>query len=144
MTAYVFRRLLLVVPTLVLAFTAVFILLRLIPGDAVTVLFANGQYSKQDYQEFRHQLGIDDSIPVQYGKFAKQIVTGDFGKSIFSGRPVLKEFFKNRLSITLELTVFATILGVLMGIPAGILAALKQDSPIDHVVRSVGIAGLAV
>ena len=61
MTAYVVRRLLLVVPTLALAFTAVFIMLRLIPGDAVTVLFANGQYSKQDYQEFgRHRRYYDD------------------------------------------------------------------------------------
>lgn len=144
MTSYVVRRILLVVPTLAFAFTAVFIMLRLIPGDAVTVLFANGQYSKRDYQEFRHQLGIDQSIPVQYGKFAEQIVTGDFGKSIWSGRPVLNEFFQDRLTITVELTMFATAFGVLLGIPAGIFAALKQDSPLDHVVRSVAIAGLAV
>jgi len=144
MTTYIVRRVLLVVPTLAFAFTAVFILLRLIPGDAVTVLFSNGQYSKQDYQEFRHQLGIDQSIPVQYGKFATQIVTGDFGKSIFSGRQVLPEFFQNRLSITVELTVFAVVFGLLLGIPAGVAAALKHDSVIDHIVRSVAIGGLAI
>ncbi|MBI2766864.1 MAG: ABC transporter permease [Chloroflexi bacterium] len=144
MSQFVLRRLSLMVPTLFLALTAVFILVRVIPGDAVTLLLDSSQYSKQDADAIREQLGIADSIPVQYGKFMRQAVSGDFGNSIWSGQPVMKTLLTDRLPITFELTFFATLFAVLIGIPAGVVAAVRQDSIWDYVVRTVGIGGLAI
>ena len=144
MRQFVLRRLALMVPTLFLAVTAVFILVRIIPGDAVTLLLDSSQYSKQDADAIREQLGINESIPVQYEKFLKQVVTGDFGVSIWSGQDVMDTLLKDRLPITLELTFFATLFGILLGVPAGIVAALRQDSLWDYVVRTIGIGGLSV
>lgn len=144
MAAYLLRRLLLTIPTLLLAFTAVFVLLRLIPGDAVTLLFDNSQYSRESYEEFRRQLGISEPLPVQYGKFLRQAVTGDLGRSIWSGRPVVDELVRERLPLTLELSLAAATFGVVIGVSAGILAALRQDSSLDLAVRSIAVAGLAV
>jgi peptide/nickel transport system permease protein len=144
MRQFVLRRLALMVPTLFLAITAVFILVRVIPGDAVSLLLDNSQYSKQDAEKIREQLGIADSIPVQYGKFMKQVITGDFGASIWSGQSVMDTLLKDRLPITLELTFFATVFGILLGVPAGIIAALRQDSLWDYVVRTIGIGGLSI
>lgn len=144
MQQYLLRRLVLLLPTVLLALTAAFILIRLIPGDAVTVLMSNSQYSQQDYAELRSKLGIDSSIPIQYGKFMADVLKGDFGKSMWTGQPVMQELLRSRLPITLELTFCATLLGVLIGIPAGVVAAMRQDSAIDYVVRVVSIAALAM
>ncbi|OAI40908.1 hypothetical protein AYO38_04875 [bacterium SCGC AG-212-C10] len=132
------------IPTLFLALTAVFILVRLVPGDAVTFLLDSSQYSKDDAERIREQLGISDSIPVQYVRFMKQAVTGDFGNSIWSGKPVMRTLLTDRLPITIELAFFATLFGIMIGVPAGILAAMRQDSPWDYIVRIVGIGGLAI
>lgn len=144
MRQFVLRRLVLMLPTLFLAITAVFILVRVIPGDAVTLLSDSSQYSKKDAEDLRKQLGINDSIPVQYVKFMKQVVTGDFGKSIWTGQEVMSTLLQDRLPITLELTFFASVFGILIGIPTGILAATRQDSLWDYVVRSIGIGGLSI
>ncbi len=143
MQQYLLRRIVLLLPTLFLALTAAFVLIRMIPGDAVTVLMDNSQYSKKDYTDLRQQLGIDGSIPVQSGTFMESIVRGDFGKSIWTGQPVMRELITSRLPITLELTFFATLIGMVIGVPAGVIAATKQDSPIDYAVRVVSIGALA-
>jgi peptide/nickel transport system permease protein len=144
MSQFILRRLALMIPTLFLALTAVFILVRVIPGDAVTLLLESSQYSQQDAQKIRDQLGISDPLPTQYVKFMKQAGTGDFGNSIWSGQPVMHTLLTDRLPITLELTIFSTLFGILLGIPGGIIAAMRQDSWWDYVVRTVAIGGLAV
>lgn len=144
MTQFIVRRLILALPTLLLAITLVFVLVRLVPGDAVTLLLDNSQYSEADAEAMRERLGINDPLIVQYGTFMKQVLTGDFGESIWTGRSVTSVLFTEKLPITLELTVFSLLFGTLMGIPAGIVAALKQDSVWDFLVRVVAIGGLSV
>lgn len=144
MRQFIVRRVALMMPTFFLALTAVFILVRVVPGDAVTLLLDSSQYSQQEAQVIREQLGIADPIPVQYAKFMKQVLTGDFGTSIWTGQSVMSELLEKRLPRTLELTFLATLFGVLIGLPAGILAAMRQDSLWDYVVRTIGIAGLSI
>ncbi|MGE5596354.1 MAG: ABC transporter permease [Hyphomicrobiales bacterium] len=144
MTQLLVRRGILMIPTVFFALTAIFVLVRLVPGDAVSLLLDSSQYSQADAEQLREQMGLNDSIPVQYGKFMRQAVTGDFGKSMWTGQPVMKELLVHRLPITLELSAAAVFFGIAIGIPLGVLAALKQDSIIDYVVRSVAIAGLSI
>lgn len=144
MGQFIIRRIILMLPTMFLAVTAVFLLVRVIPGDAVTLLLDSTQYSKEDAERIREDLGIADPIPVQYAKFLKQVVTGDFGTSIWSGKEVMPELINNRLPLTLELTFFAALFGVLLGIPSGIIAAMRQDSIWDYLVRTIGIGGLSI
>jgi peptide/nickel transport system permease protein len=143
-TKYALRRILLLLPTLWLAVTVLFILLRLVPGDTVTLLFDNTQYSQEDYEEARDRLGLNDSVPVQYVKFVRQCFTGDFGTSIWSGREVTEEFVQNRLPVTLELGVITAVMAIIMGVATGIFAALRQDSFSDLSVRVFAILGLAI
>lgn len=138
------RRLILAIPTLFLAITLVFILVRLVPGDAVTLLLDSSQYSEADAEAMRARLGLNDSLPVQYATFLRQIATGDFGTSIWTGRPIGETILKDKLPVTAELTFFSILFGTALGIPAGIVAALKQDSIWDYVVRVVAIAGLSI
>jgi peptide/nickel transport system permease protein len=133
-----------IVPTLVLAFTAVFFLVRLIPGDSVTLLLENGQYSQQEADALRGRLGLDQPIPVQYARFILQVVTGDLGHSIWTGRPVFDELFRHRLPVTLELTALAAIFGALIGIPVGVVAAIRQDTVVDYGLRGVSVGAQAI
>lgn len=144
MTGYFLRRVLLIIPTLWIAVTVLFFLLRLIPGDAVTVLFANAQYSQAEAKTARAQLGLSDPVYVQYAKFVKQAVTGDFGRSIFTGKDVTTEFLKQRFPVTLELGVLSMLMGMAFGITIGVIAAIKQNSIVDYVGRTLAIAGLSV
>jgi len=144
MRQFLMRRLALMVPTFFLALTAVFVLVRVVPGDAVTLLLDSSQYSQQEADQIREQLGINESIPIQYVKFMQQVLSGDFGTSIWTGQSVMNVLLTERLPRTLELTFFASIFGVLIGIPAGILAAMRQDSLWDYVVRTIGVAGLSI
>jgi peptide/nickel transport system permease protein len=93
--------------------------------------------------EIRAQYGLDRPILEQAVIHLRQVLTGDFGKSIFSGRPVTEEILQ-RLPATLELTIAALLLAVGFGVPLGLLAALNHNGPIDHLVRLLSVGGLAL
>src|SRR3954453_20125075 len=99
---YILRRVALFVPTLFLVVTLVFILVRLIPGDVVTLLLHDQNVSPKQAEELRVKLGLHDSVPVQYLHYLRDIGRGDFGKSIWTGKSVAAEV-RQRLPVTLEL-----------------------------------------
>ena len=142
MARYVIRRLLLALPALFGLIMLTFILSRVIPGDPAATL-AGDAATPAMIAEIRAQYGLDRPIIEQAFIHIRQVMTGDFGKSAFSGRPVAEEILQ-RLPATLELTFVALLLASLIGIPLGLLAALNHNGPVDHLVRLLSIGGLAL
>jgi peptide/nickel transport system permease protein len=142
MRQYVLKRLLLVVPTLLLISVIVFSLIRLIPGDVVVLMFEEKAYAK-DLDTLRAKLGLDRPLYVQYFSWVGQVVQGNLGESLWTKRPVFEEITR-RLPITLELGLMGITVALCLGIPIGVLAAIRQDTLKDYTTRSAAIVGLSV
>ena len=145
MLRYIVQRLFLMIPTLLGVAILVFLMLRLMAGDPVEVMLRGegANVSQEIIEAERIRLGLDRPIVVQFGKWVGGMLTGDFGVSMWTGNPVSQEI-ASRLQLSIQVAVMATILAVLIAIPLGTLSALYKDSWIDHVIRIVSIAGLAV
>ncbi len=143
MFKFVLNRILVIIPTFVGITLISFGLIRLIPGDPVQLLLGERGASPEVYQEMRAQLGLDQSIPVQYFRFVSRALHGDFGQSIVSKRPVIEEFI-GRFPATMELSIVSLFFAIVIGIPLGILAALKRNSLYDYSVMSVALVGYSM
>jgi peptide/nickel transport system permease protein len=142
MRRYILRRLLLMVPVLILISFAVTMLMRLVPGDPARL--ALGQEAKpEDIQRFRQTYHLDDPIPVQYAHWWGDLARGNLGSSVVHRTNVTQEL-KQRLPTTLEMLAFAIILTALIGIPFGVVSALKRNSALDYGVRLLSIGGLSI
>ncbi|HXC26865.1 MAG TPA: ABC transporter permease [Stellaceae bacterium] len=144
MHRYIVNRLLLVIPTLLGAAALVFILMRLIPGDICLVRLGSGgtSFSADALAQCHAEIGIDKPWLLQFGQFIWGLVRGDFGISMWSGKPVIQEI-ATRFPVSLEVAVLATIIAVAIAIPLGTISALKQNTWIDLLVRTFSIAGIA-
>lgn len=147
MKEYVIRRLLYALPTAVLAAALIFLVMRLIPGDAALLMATGGegiQNNPELYEQLRRDLGLDRPIVVQFFDWLWKFVRhGDLGTSYWTKEPVLEQIMQ-RLPITLELAVGSIIIGVAVAIPWGVVAALRQDRPEDYVPRIFSVALLSV
>jgi peptide/nickel transport system permease protein len=139
---YLAKRLLVAIPSLLIASLIVFSLPRLLPGDAVELMLAEKAYAK-DVAELRAKLGLDRALSIQYVEWLGRAARGDLGESLWTRRPVLEEIGR-RLPVTLELAVAALCIAVFLAIPVGVLAAARQDSVADFLVRSAAILGLSI
>jgi len=142
---YIVHRILLMIPTLFGVAILVFGMLRLMGGDPVEVMMRGdgGNVSQAVIEQERVRLGLDRPIYVQFGKWLGGMATGDFGVSMWTGKPVSQEI-ASRLQLSLQVAVMATVLAVLIAIPLGTLSALYKDTWIDQVIRVISIGGLAV
>jgi peptide/nickel transport system permease protein len=145
MRTYIAKRLLLIVPTLLGVASLVFVIMRIIPGDVALLILGGdaGQIDPQQLAAMRHQLGLDQPVILQFAHWLWGVAQFDFGKSLWTGQPVTEELLI-RLPLSLELALMATIVSVLIAIPLGMLAAIRQDTWVDYVVRVVSIGGLAI
>ncbi len=145
MLRYTIHRLLLMIPTLLGVAVLVFVLLRMLPGDIVELRFLidGGQITPEALAAERARLGLDKSLWWQFYDWMTGIFVGDFGISMWTGRPVIDEI-GSRLGLSLQVAIMATILAVTIAIPLGTLAALYNNTWIDHTIRVFAIAGLAV
>ena len=109
--------------------TLVFVLLRL-SGDPVT-LFVNDQTTPAQVEQIRHQLGVDQPLPVQYAQFLQRAALGDFGTSLRLGQPALAVVL-GRLDATVQLALVSLALSILVGVPVGIVSAARRGSTLDH------------
>ncbi|MBZ5763545.1 ABC transporter permease [Rhizobium sp. VS19-DR104.2] len=141
MIGYAIRKLLLAIPTLIAMLTMVFVLVRLVPGDAAVAMLGDGA-SDAALQDLRAQLGLDQPIGVQYLHFLSDMITGNFGRSMVSGRTVFEEVALV-LPYTLELAVAAMLIGAMFGIPLGIIAAVRRNQWPDYVSRFLSLLGLS-
>ena len=139
---YVAKRLLIAIPSLLIASLIVFTLPRFIPGDAVQLMLAEKAYAK-DIDELRAKLGLDRPLYVQYFEWVGRVVRGDFGESLWTRRPVLEEIGQ-RLPVTLTLAGLALTFALTIAIPVGVISAARQDTLADFVARSTAILGLSV
>ncbi|MBI2525668.1 MAG: ABC transporter permease [Candidatus Rokubacteria bacterium] len=142
MKVYLLRRLLAVVPVMLVVATVAFVLIHLAPGDPASVIA--GPYATQDdITRLHHQLGLDQPLPLQLVKWYGRLLAGDLGDSIFLRRPV-SEAIVERLEPTLLLTGWATLIAVLIGIPAGVLSARYHNSALDQSFMALALVGLSV
>ena len=142
-TRYITQRLLLTIPMLLILLTFVFLILRVMPGDPVAAMLGGRNVSQQLMDEYRHKMGVDRSIPVQYAEYLGGIIRGDFGKSFRTNKPVVTELFI-RFPATLELAFFGLTFAVIFGFGTGLIAAIRADRPIDHTIRIFHIGSFAV
>jgi peptide/nickel transport system permease protein len=143
MLRYIVNRVILMIPTLFGVAVLVFFLLRLAPGDPVQMMLEGANVSQQVMEAERARLGLDKPLHVQFLTWFGALLRGDFGTSLWTGRPVLHEI-GIRLELSLQVAIMATILAIIIAVPLGTLSAIFKDSWIDHLVRVVSIAGLAV
>ncbi len=144
MQRYLAQRLLLMVPTLLILTTAVFALVRLVPGDPVAILLSEQAFStKWDQDQLRRELGLDRSLPAQYVTAMGRLARGDLGVSLYT-RDAIGPAIGRRFKISAEIAVLAMIASVMLSIPVGVLAAVRANTPTDYLFRSVSIIGLSV
>ncbi|MCB9947659.1 MAG: ABC transporter permease [Rhodospirillaceae bacterium] len=141
MLAYVARRLLLAVPTLLAVMTLVFVLVRIVPGDPAQTILGD-QASQEALMAMRERLGLNRPLWEQYIDFLRDALSGDWGNSMVTGHPILQEIL-NVLPYTIDLTVASLIIGALFGIPLGVWSALHRNRLVDYVTRVGSLLGLS-
>lgn len=140
--AYVIRRLLMTIPVLLGVIFITFAIVKVTPGDPVLLMLGQ-RATEARVAELREQLGLDDPLLVQYGRYVLNATRGDLGTSIRSQTPVLQEIML-RIPSTLELTVAALLLSVGVGIPAGVIAATSRSRTFNRVINALALAGLSI
>jgi peptide/nickel transport system permease protein len=145
MLVYTAKRILWAIPTLFGVAVLVFVILRLMPGDIVELRMRaeGGHVAPEVIAQERARLGLDKPVIYQFGDWIGGLMVGDFGTSMWTGRPVIQEI-GSRLELSMQVAIMATILAILLAIPLGTLSAVFQNTWIDYVVRVFSIAGLAV
>jgi len=148
MRAYATRRLLLAIPTLVIVTMLVFFSVRLIPGNVIDLMVsematASGMGEELDADYIRQQLGLDEAVHIQYFKWAGGLFRGEFGESLWTGRPILPDVIR-RYPISIELGLIAIIISLTISVPVGIYSAIRQDTVLDYGGRTFAIGMLAM
>ncbi len=143
MFAYLRRKLLLLIPTLLGVLLITFSLVHLAPGDPVSVMLGEHAASAVDVARLRAQLGLNEPLPVQFWRYLARAVRGDLGQSIRSRRAVVDEI-RDRLWLTLELTLAAMVVSVSIGVILGVTAASSKRPAVDSAAMAVSLVGLSM
>ncbi len=139
---YIIKRIVALIPIIIGVSIIVFLLIHLIPGDPAQTMLGE-RATEETVQRLREQMGLNDPLYAQFGRFFKNLLRGDLGRSITSNNPVAVEI-SQRFPATLELSIFAIVFAVLVGVPAGILAATKQNSWFDNLSMLVALIGVSM
>jgi peptide/nickel transport system permease protein len=142
MTSYIIRRILVMIPVALLVTVFLFVLVRKTPGDPVLVRLGE-EATPENRAALRHELGLDQPIYIQYGRWVGHLVRGDFGRSIRNSQPVL-DAVRERMPKTLELGLVAFIYSVGIAIPLGTLAALFRRGPLGFFSSAFAFAGVSM
>ena len=149
MRVYLTKRVLLFFPTLLLVTIAVFVILRVVPGDPAVLLLAGTgddaeeQYTQEQLQAMRAKLGTDRPIYIQYTDWMWKMLRLDFGESYFFRTPVYDDIAE-RLPVTIELGLMSVLLASVVAVPLGVYSAIKQDTVGDYITRVITITGIAL
>lgn len=130
------------VPTVLGLLAIVFFISHVIPADPAAFV-AGENATPETIAEIRARLGLDKPLHIQFLRYVESIIEGEMGRSIYTGRPVAEDLL-SRLPATLELTFVTIVVASLIGIPLGVVSALRRNSWLDHGLRVVTIAGLAI
>ncbi|MFK0274597.1 ABC transporter permease [Ensifer sp. NPDC090286] len=140
--SYLVARLLQIIPTFLLVMIFIFPLVRMLPGDPA-IAMAEAKATDAQLEQIRHNLGLDQPLPVQFLVFVKNTLTGDLGRSIMLKAPVT-EVILSRLPTTIFLALYSVVLAVLLAGPLAFLAASRVNSPVDVAIRGVFQVGLSM
>lgn len=136
------KRLLEIIPTLLILSVIIFLLQRLLPGDPAIAL-AGEEAGAELIEQIRQQYGLDRHLPLQYFDWIGGVLQGDLGQSMRMRRPVL-DLIASRLPVTLQLAVMAMVLALVVGLVAGVIAAVKKRSAWDYGANVFALAGISV
>ncbi len=137
---YIIIRALMIIPTILILYTIVFIFLRILPGDPILAVVGTKSISPEQLEHLRAMAGLDKPLYVQYFDYLWKMLHGDFGVTLAfpMGKPVV-EYLKLRFPATLELTIFSFTVSVLLGLITGVVAAMKKGSKVDTSMRIYSI-----
>ena len=143
MRIYLLRRLALFIPTAFGVSVFIFLMLHVIPGDYATTLLLGGRdqalvATEEDFAKVRNQLGLDKPLHIQYATWAAKLARGDLGISWINRQPVLERMLP-RIAVSAQLGFMAVLIASLIAIPGGVIAAVRQDTFIDYVLRFVSM-----
>lgn len=138
---YILRRILQMIPVLIIAVVAIFLLMRLLPGDAALATLGD-KIEPAVYEALKEKMGLNESLWTQFTIYISNLVQGDMGSSVIYKEPVT-ELLASRMLVTVMLTIVATIMTILIGLPLGYLAGAKKDKLPDIVVRIFALIGLS-
>jgi peptide/nickel transport system permease protein len=142
MREYIIKRIIQIIPTLLVITLVVFAMMQAIPGDPIIALLGDA-YDEADAQKLRDEYGLNKPIVVQYVLWLGKVLQGDWGESVLSGREVLRDVLI-RLPITIELIVLAMIVALIIAVPAGIYAAVRQNTWGDYAAMTTALIGVSI
>lgn len=145
MAKYIFKRILLLIPSMLLVATIIFAIARMVPGGMVNaILESDGkQLTEERVEKMTRKLGLDDPLVVQYFKYIAGLFTGDWGNSIDNGRPTFQNI-KAVWEPTLLITVYSTLITVILAIPLGIFSATHRNSLADYAINSASVVVMSI
>ncbi len=143
MLRYLLGRLVVLIPTFIGVSIIAFSFIRLLPGDPVMLLSGERVMSPERHAEISRQLGLDRPILIQYFDYLSGVVTGDFGVSIVTKKPILEQFL-TLFPATIELSLCAILFAVFLGIPAGVFAAIRRGSFSDQAIMGTALVGYSM
>jgi len=139
---YIIKRLIAMLPVLALVSLIVFTIIHLTPGDPALIMLGE-EATPQALAALRHELGLDQPLPVQYLVWLSHVLRGDLGRSIRTNQPVI-EAITQRLPVTLELTTLAMVISIMAAIPAGIISATRRNSASDLISTTLALLGISM
>lgn len=142
MAKMILKRLVQVIPILLIVLTITFIFTRMIPGDPVLTVLGD-QATPEMVEKLRAEMGMDKSIPEQYVQYILNILHGDFGESFAYGKPVV-DLIAERLPNTLRLSLTSMAIAIVIGLGVGILSAVKQYSAWDYLATVIALVGVSM
>jgi dipeptide transport system permease protein len=134
------KRVLLTLPIFLALIALTFFALRLVPGDPIEVRRGERGISPERLAQLRHEMGLDQPLWKQFFDYLGNVLQGDFGTSIVTHEPVLKEFL-TLFPATIELTFCAMLFAIVIGIPAGVIAGMRRGSAADYIVTATAVTG---
>ena len=143
MLRFLLGRLAVLIPTFVGVALIAFSFIRLLPGDPVMLMSGERVMAPERYAKVMHDLGLDRPFYIQFFDYLVNILSGDFGNSIVTKRPVLTEFL-TLFPATVELSFCAILMAICLGIPAGVIAAIKRGTWVDQTVMGVALVGYSM
>lgn len=142
MVKYVIRRIVAMIPVLLGITFLVFMIMQMAPGDPVRIILGENA-SPEAVEQMREEMGLNDNLLVQYGRYMVRLCQGDMGTSYTNKRPVSQEVF-SRLPATLKLAAVSAVVSILIAIPLGGLAAVKQNTLFDNISMVISLIGISM
>ena len=147
MRDYIIRRFFLIIPTLLIVTVILFGMVRFVPGSALELMVAEmeetAEVTEVTIEHVRQELGLDVPVHVQYARWFGDILRGDLGNSLWTGRSISEELIE-KLPVSLELGIIAVVIGLIIALPIGVYSAIRQDTGADYIGRTAAIIGLSL